>query len=235
MYPTAAADVYSLGLILYEILAGENPLARVGLETLAASANERFRELQLKARVEGLPPLSDYEHPDRPRGERLADHPLLLEIVDRCLCFKASQRYDNAVALLRAVEDCAAGRGIVILPSEEEKQEDVPKLSLDRLLVEVQALLRQSRTEDARARCEQARRQFSQSGKPYRWLAEILLAEDKNKWQEAVRICADGRGVDPNEPGLCETAAKAYDIGDQHEAAIQMRKIAMRLREKSRK
>lgn len=234
MYPTAAADVYSLGLILYEILAGENPLGKVGLEALAANANERFRELQLKARAEGLAPLTDYEHPDRPLGERLADHPLLLEIVDRCLRFKASQRYDNAAALLRAIEECAAGRGVVILPSEEEKEEEIPVTpSLVRLLVEAQVLLRQGRKVEARARCEQARRQFPQSGKPYRWLAGILLTE--NKWQEALQVCAEGRGVDPDEPELCDTAANAYDMGGLPHVATQMRKTAMRLREKSKR
>lgn len=229
-YPTPAADVYSLGLILYEMLAGENPLTRVGLEALAAERHEKFRQLQIQARHDGLPSLMDYEHPE------LEGHPLLLEIIKRCLQFKASERYDNAVLLLRAVQDYAAGQKTEVLPIFEEQkkpEEPTPVLSLDRLLAEVEVLLRRGRTEEARVRCEQARTRFPQSGKPYRWLAEIHLTQ--GQWKEALQVCAEGRKIDPNESELFEAIANAYDVGGQSNVAKQMRNTAMSLRQRTRK
>jgi serine/threonine protein kinase len=235
--PTPASDVYALGLMLYEMLAGKNPLTEVGLEASAAKRHEQYRQLQIQAREAGLPPLPDYEHSDRPAGEQLKDHPALLELIERCLRFKATERYDNARILLQALERYASGQGVVVFPVKEEQsvksEVPTPALTLDRLLTEVQILLRQGRIDEARARCEQAQGRFQQSGKPYRWLAEIQLAQ--RQWKEALQICAQGIKVDPNEPELLETTAHAYDMGGQMTAATEMRKRAMALRQKARK
>ena len=219
-YPTPAADVYSLGLILYEMLVGSNPLADVGLEALAAKRHDEFRELQIQAREQwdGLPPFGE-EHPE------LDDDPLLLEIVDRCLQFRASRRYDNADSLLQAVERYAEGKGIVVL-SQGKKLQEQKRVSpnLDRLLAETQALLRRERIDEARLRCEEARKRFPKSAKPYRWIAKICLI--RGEWREALKVCAEGRALEPDDPELLYALADAYDMAGQTGAGQRIRQNA---------
>jgi len=223
IYPTTAADVYSLGLILYEMLAGCNPLAEAGLEALAAGRPDEYRQLQIQARLEGLPPLAAAPHPE------LVHEPLLLEIVDRCLRFKASERYDSAAGLLQALERYARDGEAVVIPGQAESEPEAPAApSLERLLGEAQSLLRLGRPEEARARWAEARSRFPGSGRPQAALARLLLSA--GDWQEALRTCAEGLSSDGREPELFEVMAEARDAGGQHEAAAALRRQGAGLR-----
>lgn len=223
MYPTAAADVYAMGLILYEILTGENPFT--GFDRGEGNP----QEVHVRARQEGVPSLLDCDHPE------MKDHPLLAEIVARCLRFKASERYDNAQGLLADIAKYARGAGVTVMPhtAEPARAETPETPDLDRLLAEAQALLAQRRFEAARERCERARALYPRAGRPYRWLAEIHLAQ--GQWQDAVRVCSEGRRLDPAEPELLDALAQAYTLGRQPAVAAAMARNAADLRQKARR
>jgi tetratricopeptide (TPR) repeat protein len=211
-----------LGLIFYQILAGHNPFEEVAAVDMAIERHAAYREAQVRARAEGARPLGEIGHPE------LSDHPLLVAMVERCLRFRPVERYDDAAALLRDLERYAAGCAIHIVPEEKPSDPAAPSAGLDRLLAEAQAYLENGRLAEAGARCEEARRRFPKSGKPYRWLAEILLHEDN--WENALQVCAEGLEIDPDEPELYDAAGNARAMGNQAEAAAMMRQAGSNLR-----
>ena len=190
--PTPASDVYALGLLFYEILSGENPFTKVGLQAKAEENNEEYRQLQFLTRKEGLPDLIEYDTLE----QRLIDHPVPIEIIKKCLEFDASKRYQNAAYLLKDIE------------------------GIDDWKKKVQALIQQKKYPEAKSICEQAKDELPSSGKPYRWLGEIYLAEAKlergnirqEKVRESIRICREGLRIDSNECSLYDVIAKAYDF-----------------------
>ena len=90
---TARSDVYSLGLVLYELCAGRGPFRDV-----------RLRELSKVVASRDVPPLAEAA----PGVE-----PGFAAVVDRCLCRAPEARFASAVLLLDALEqlsrDEAAG------------------------------------------------------------------------------------------------------------------------------
>jgi WD40 repeat protein/serine/threonine protein kinase len=92
---TAASDVYSLGVVMFELCAGRAPHRGVGFPQLAAVVNAK----------------------DAPRLRELAPEvdADFAAVVDRCLARVASERYPTASELRDALEQLAAtGRGEAI-------------------------------------------------------------------------------------------------------------------------
>ncbi len=92
----ARSDLYSLGLVLYELLAGEGPFRHVRVKDLARAVEEETPRPLLSA-APAVPP-------------RLA------LIVDRCLRRDRVERYASASDLLSALEISSPGRGRGAIP-----------------------------------------------------------------------------------------------------------------------
>jgi serine/threonine protein kinase/formylglycine-generating enzyme required for sulfatase activity len=85
---TRQSDLYSLGILLYELLAGEAPHAEVGSAALGSAVQQG-----------DIPSLADATS---------AVEPALAVIVDRLVARDPGDRYVSADALLVALEECAA-------------------------------------------------------------------------------------------------------------------------------
>ena len=93
---TTAADVYSLGAILYEVLTGHPPFRADSLDELLRQVRE--------------------DPPPRPRAVKPAIDPDLETICLKCLEKDRHQRYDSAEALAEELERYVAGEAIVARP-----------------------------------------------------------------------------------------------------------------------
>jgi serine/threonine protein kinase len=225
--PTCASDVYSLGLMLHEILAGGSPLAEIGLAELAAEDDAGYVRRHIEARRTGLRPLAEVEHPE------LRDHPLLDRIVDRCLRFRPDERYPNAALLLRDIEAYASGGALsVSAPARPSAGAPGASADVERLLAEADAFVRRGEYARARERAERARELSPRGVAPYACLARIGLAS--GDWKRALELCAAGQRL-PAAQGdaaaeLLELAAEAYDLGGQARLAATMRERAASVR-----
>ena len=115
----ARSDVYSLGVVLYELLAGQPPHDLTGC-TLADAAN--------MVRAGHVRPLAVPE-----RGVRRPFRRDLRRIADACLATQPSQRYPDAGALAADLRRLLAGQPLIALPRQHGKAAQIRRAFTDRL------------------------------------------------------------------------------------------------------
>jgi serine/threonine protein kinase/Flp pilus assembly protein TadD len=89
----ARSDLYSLGIILYEMLSGEHPFEEVFWGKSAEGNRQRLAELQ-KTACRGL------RHVNPKVDRKVAG------VVDRCLAYEPGERFPSAAELARALRGC---------------------------------------------------------------------------------------------------------------------------------
>lgn len=211
---TPAADVYSMGLVFYEMLAGGNPFNFLGreLDPKATSCREKLIQLQLEARRN--PKLLPFPSAQSPE---LKNHPALGDIVMRCLSYSPDDRYPSA---LEFYEDLARfEQGLApTLPPKERK-------SASLLVEEGKYYLRKGMPEKALACWQEALEKNGEADKIYLLIAGLYLQEKRP--EEALEAALKGlRHKECRD--LYHAVARIYNVMGKKDLAASFARRAER-------
>lgn len=190
-HPAPSADVYMLGMILYEILCGENPLTPSMIESTRSDGSIRSTRAPSLLGDVGSKPSDDLrmrilerqQHPLVIPRQAVSDErrDLLQTIIDRCTEFEPSTRFENASGLLNALQAVACGEGsIPVLRRQAQSPERIAFLI--------------SRAKAA--------------------------AAAPGGWRDAIAICDEGLALDPRAVDAYVVKARAMHTGGSHEEAL---------------
>lgn len=169
-YATAvtASDVYSIGLIGYEMLFNENPFSYIGRNVASddAAGREQAREMHINSRRHGVK--------IRPKlALDLAAHPEFIEVLERALAHDVGKRYRTAQQFYEDLKRIWAGD----FPAEVAPAEESPEEGLLRCRREVDYHLRHERFADALEAAESMAAEFPTSPASYMAVAAVAMAQ----------------------------------------------------------
>lgn len=220
--PMPSSDVYMLGVILYELLCGENPLAP---STVASSPSagpnstggeggrpdDDLRTRILERQQQGLvipPSAVSPEH-----------HDLLQQVVDRSTAFLGSRRYRDASELLHDLRAIACEEGPVRIGGRD-----------DRRPARIAYLLSQARAaadaDHAITVCDEVLGLDPRTVEAHVIKARALQAGGSG--HDALAVCQRGCRETGDDPRLLYVMAEIFDGFGQHRVAQQYRSRAGR-------
>jgi serine/threonine protein kinase len=164
----AASDVYSIGLVAYELLFGEQPFARLGagLNAEEGEKMDRLRQMHVNSRRHGVSinPEDSYD---------LDSHPRLVDVLNTMLAHDVDKRYADAQKvhedLKRLWEDDYPEEAV---PAEETAEE-----ILARHRRKIDYCLRHERYAEAQKAVREMTREFPTSAESYLAQASVSLAQ----------------------------------------------------------
>jgi serine/threonine protein kinase len=113
---TPASDVYSLGLLLYELFTGGGPHLRAPWQT-DDDRDHRDEHYRIKTTFHFAPP-------SEVQNEIRFDYRWLDALAQRCLDADPARRFTDADQLLKAIEACEAGEELPALPPPSTSEGD---------------------------------------------------------------------------------------------------------------
>ncbi len=218
-----AWDVYSLGIMMIEMLTGQNPLVHViqrAKEASRAKKADRPVEQELDTAQEKLAELQD-PATGRPFTELVLEldrHKPFQKVLAGCLAWSAAARYPAARALDEALQACEKGEAIVEVTETFEQK-------LERLRLLAGQARRFGDLAEARSRLEEARSLKPNDPDLLFDLSDIHAAMDL--LDEAIRTREEGLKLRRTSDGLLRLA----DLYDR--AGRQVQAKATRLLAKS--
>jgi len=230
---TAAADVYAVGLIWYEMITGHHPFQSVGAEVTAEGDEAGFARAQFMARKWAMRP-ADHGRmmeaderiaPPSEFNEEMREHPQLEAMLRRCLAYLQSERYPNARLLLDDI-DRYLRDGVVPLPPPPESSAPSP----ERGVQDVRAMLANGQIAHAVRAAEALAAQHSTSVPA---LLILATAHMKNGQMARARAAIDAaRKRDPTDPDSLDMLADWFEATGKLTMAATLRAEAAARRSK---
>jgi eukaryotic-like serine/threonine-protein kinase len=238
----APADIYSIGIIWYELLTGRHPFQDVGLAAIADDDQQALIRAHIEARkwcMRPADPVTPNEQDQRivPASEinkQLLDHPQLEAMLSRCLQFDQSKRYLNAQLLLADIDRYVETGRLSTIVIQPKPDDDEPEIVMQPKTPEIRvqdalSLLKQGQPDTALDQIELALTQKKDFVPAILAKARILAA--KKDFKNAREACLIAQAIDPKDPDVFGAMADVLLSQGKADLARNMRSQEQQLRQ----
>lgn len=237
------SDIYSVGLIWYEMLTGQHPFADVGEDVdptndqpALIAAHRRARKWDVRPASQ-WDPLGDTERivPAEEVNEELKRHPQLTLMLARCLRSSESERYANARQFLddldqylkEGIASGALSERTIAQPEPAGQARNTQSLPVAKL-ADAEALRSQGRLAEALRIVEAL--PSAEATATRACVLKVRLQLALGQIEPARLTCAEALRNTPNSPDILEVAAEALEASNQPTMAETYRRRASVLR-----
>lgn len=223
-----ASDVYSVGVLWFEMLTGHGPFADVGLEAQAAGDDDAFTAAHQMARREPIPNAAQF-------NEDLQAHPDIERILFRALARSSEKRYHSAAHLWADLEPYFLKGSTAVLVPLEEQASEVPAVRLAtntpaQAQAQAQRLIAEGKPDEAILILDRLVKTDGENPENWRLLARV--AAQTGQVEKAYDAAACSEKLRKNAPETFEVWADVYVADQRPDLAQEARKKAAELRRK---